>query len=140
MLVKFHELATLIWSHSKLATSATPTAAAQHQHLPSPGATCMQAERSGPTQQLQLAQGDQAGGQRGLHPCQDACPSHGGSMFRGTGVDGAPLTHSPVRDPVKWGCWRALSCKANEHMGISTSSSQGLLFTQPPQGNTHRFI
>lgn len=74
MPVKLHELATLIWSHSKLATSATPTLAAQHQHLPSPGSVCMQAELGGSNQQLQLAQGDQAGGKGVSTPAR--MPAH----------------------------------------------------------------
>lgn len=45
-------------------------------------------------------------------------------MFRGTKVDAAPLTHSPVRDPMKQGRWEALSCKPTHgHLRVKFSAS-----------------
>lgn len=100
----------------------------------------MQAELSGPTQQLQLAQGDQAGGQRGLHPCQDACPLHGGSMFRGTGVDGAPLTHSPVRDPINGDAGRPCLVSQRTHGHLRLKFSGCPLHSAPPGELTQVYL
>lgn len=77
-------------------------------------------------------------GQRGLHSSGNACPLHGGSTFRGTRADGAPLTHSPVCNLTNRDTGRPRL--VNQHMSISTLSSPHLLFTQPPQRNSGRFI
>lgn len=105
--VKLHELATLILSHSKLASSATPTLSAQLQHLPSPRDTGMQVELRGPAQHLQLPRRTRLGA-KGFTFLQDA---DRGSTFSVTRVEGAPLTHSPACDLMKQGCWKSVSCK-----------------------------
>jgi len=71
------------------------------------------------------AAGQGPGGWRGgLSSCQDACPLHGAVTFRGTRVDGTPLTHSLAHFAMKQGCWEALSCKPMRgHLHLKFSAS-----------------
>lgn len=132
-LVKLNEWETLIWSHLKLwpcnirncyPGSTAPAPPFSWGHLRASGTEW-------PKWATTAVPRGPGWGQKCLQPQQDPCPLHGGSMFRGTRVDGAPLTHSPVCDPMKKRCWEALSCNPT-HVHLHLMSSMSPLHPAPP--------